>query len=844
LLGYQQTSEHFPTVVGEIKYTTFRNLLKQLGIFRWHACCIINEVCLKDKVFFPVVVGYRVEFAHNRKNIGSEKIQRIILKLSNGGDRMKMQSLKTLLYVVLCCMLAAGIGILSGCSGGSDGSQGPAGPAGANGTSGNNNSDVTLPLNSVPSATENLQAQITSAVVSTTTGSLVVTFKLLDEKGAPLDPRNLITAGGSCRFFVAQIDETGNYKNYITSGGLPTNDPASRPAAADAAASTAFAATTTSGVYTFTFSKIITTSTNPAYDPASTHTVVAQISRNIVSSKGVTLQQAVNPYINFRPDGNTVTVKREIAPVSACNECHGTLALHGGTRRDVSLCIVCHNPGVIDPKTGNTVDFKVMIHKIHMGKNLPSNKVGSHYTVQSSDFSTVVYPLRSGDSFTNNTPMDCAKCHKAGKDAKGNTYGANVDKWKTSANITNCPSCHDRTTFDLATTVTLTSGITSTTIAAVVHGGGAQDDTQCALCHDATVPASSYSGSYSVPAVHQLPETSTLNSNLTFSITQVEGAISGSTPTVHFTVKDGAGADYSLVGGGGSGTVADSATLVLSYMTGADYDNSAAQWVSGTTYVQAKTKTVSSTSVNPNGLKVGSEYVVSFGTVTVPAGAGVGTIAVYGKQGVTIPTNPATAHRSASQHITSILGSSIFSLYNFDRATGNPAAAASIRREVVSTAKCSSCHHFKLSFHSRLDTKICVMCHAPSLIYNTTEGYSGNLKDMIHGIHGAQASTTVFKSTEVAEFPNDSRNCTVCHISDPMAGLPLPSGTVGSLKSGTSTTALDGTRVLPTKAACMSCHEGAQPAAHADLNTSAGVESCSVCHATGTVLGNVHAPVR
>lgn len=752
---------------------------------------------------------------------------------------------RSLMHGVLCCMVVLSLGLLSGC-GGSDGAQGPAGPAG---TSGNNSSDATLPLNGVPSVTENLQAQITSAVVSTTTGSLVVTFKLLDEKGAPLDPRNLITAGGTCRFYVAQIDATGNYKNYIlTSVGLPTNDSGSSPSAADAAASTAFAATSEAGIYTFTFNKNITISTDPVYDPALTHTVAAQIGRKIVSSKGVTLQQAVNPFFNFRPDGNAVTVTREVVAISACNECHGTLIGHG-SRVEVALCILCHNPGVFDiktagKKTGNSLDLKQMVHKIHMGQKLPSNKAASHYTINGHEYTTVKYPSRSGDSFTNNTPINCVKCHKAGTDAKGNAYGANVDAWRTNASIANCTSCHDTTTFDLSTTVTLTSGTTATTLTATPHNGGAQDDTQCTLCHDGTTPASSYSGSYSVPAVHQLPETSTLSSNLTFSITQVEGAISGSTVTVHFTVKDGAGADYTLVGGGGSGTLADSATLLLSYTTGADYDNTAAEWIAAQRYVQAKRKDVSSTSVNPAPFRVGSEYVASFGTVTVPAGSGIGTIALYGKQGVTIPTNQATAHRTAAQHITSIFGAAPYSIYNFNLTTGAPVAAANGRREIVTMAKCNSCH-MKLNVHSRPDIKVCILCHAPSLLNTAAEGFSGNLKDMVHSIHGATTSTVIFKGMEPAEYPNDPRNCSVCHISDPMAGLPLPAGTAGSLITATTTTSLTGgTRVLPTQAACGSCHEGAATAAHADANTFGGVESCSVCHSNTSVLGNAHAPVR
>jgi len=72
--------------------------------------------------------------------------------------------------------------------------------------------------------------------------------------------------------------------------------------------------------------------------------------------------------------------------------------------------------------TGNTVDMKVMVHKIHYGPNLPSVKAGKPYQIigfgQSvADYSDVTFPQDI---------RNCTTCHKDTQQVKSASHGVDV----------------------------------------------------------------------------------------------------------------------------------------------------------------------------------------------------------------------------------------------------------------------------------------------------------------------------------------------------------------------------------------------------------------------------------
>ncbi len=718
--------------------------------------------------------------------------------------------------------------------------------------------DVSGPV----SADNNLQAEITGVTISS---APVVTFKLFDEKGAALDPAPLLATRG-IRFYIAQIKADGNYANYFGTTS-PSYDTAGKIAALGG------------GTYTYTFSRDIANTPNfggLVYDATKTHTAAIQVSRTIADTFGGTsFQQAKNVYFTFRPDGGAVTQTREVVATSNCNECHGKLAIHGGSRREVALCILCHNPGLT--VNGVSFDFKVMVHKIHMGEKLPGNAAaldigGFGYSIGSSSFAEVAYPLISGDSKATTTPMQCTKCHSAGTDINGRAFGRDVDKWKGNATIENCSTCHDTTTYDGSATINVADasqaagGFTPklTQVSAAPHTGGpGWTDNVCKACHPIELTGDN-AYKMSITGHHTLFEQSSLFTGLNFQILSVTGATAGSKPTVTFKITDGKGSSLSPAEAGSS------YSLKVGYFKATDYINDGMS-----NFGQPLTQALAAATANADG-----SYTITFATAIPASATGTGVVGLEGRRSYTIPATLKYPSRDVR-----VGGKSV--QYFFDLATGAQVTdPVKQRRVAVDEAKCLLCHG-RLSLHgsNRVNSvQQCVICHNPNATDKgqrpaiTVDGLaeqSINFKNMIHKIHtgdnldvsklplttGGAGYVIYGFGNSVNDFgkvryPRDRRDCLACHVEKkPLAyGLPLPAGTLGTTTAtgadANNAAADDNTRVPPMTATCISCHDRVFAINHATghvAGSGAGaVEGCTACHATGLLQGVdfAHKPIR
>jgi OmcA/MtrC family decaheme c-type cytochrome len=631
----------------------------------------------------------------------------------------------------------------------------------------------------------------------------VLDLSFTDDLNQPLDRLGQTTPGAlSLSFTLAWYNPaTRQYTSYITrtaTAAAPSKQigTTATQAATDSGGKFADLAT---GHATYTYNTALPAS----FDATKTHTIGIYATRNLTAQIGK--NYFANVEYDFRPDGNAVTEKWDkINQAASCNNCHDPLSAHGGARQDVKLCAQCHQPQSTDPDSGNTVDFKVMIHKIHDGNNLPSVKAGTPYQIigfgQSvNDFSTVAFPQNI---------LNCQNCHEG---TNPNAKPVQSTVYLTNPSRAACGSCHDN--------INWTTGAN--------HPAGAQaDDSACASCH---VPDSGQEFDASIKGAHVVPEKSKQLKGLSYTIVSATNLAAGKKPTVVFSIKN---ADGSAVDGSKLATFAPIFAGPTSSYT--------------TFFRESGVPSSSNTNVGVFDATAGTTTYTF--THALPANAG-GTWSIS-----------ADVYRNATlKHANGKADTSVreaaFNNVKYYAVTGS----VTPRRASVALTQCNTCHD-RLALHGgqRMNTEECVICHNPtnSDVANRPAAAgpveSISFQRLIHRIHSGEDLTQDFtvygfggsaNNFNEVRFPGDRKNCAKCHVGTAYT-LPLPTG-IDSV-----TTLRDYfTPQGPGTAACLGCHDNRDAAAHAYLNTTqfggtgTPAEACATCHGTGKdwAVDKVHA---
>jgi OmcA/MtrC family decaheme c-type cytochrome len=644
-----------------------------------------------------------------------------------------------------------------------------------------------------------LTITINSATIAAD-GTITATYTLTDPNGLPLDTTGATTPGPISLGYIAAVlpNNQEEYFAYTTK----VNAGLAQPGVDSGGVVT----TIGPGQYQYVFH----TKAPIGFDVTATHTIGIYASRVLtVFNLGTNYASAE---FNFVPNGAKVVKIHDIIKTASCNSCHDQLSWHGGRRRGIEMCVLCHTQQNIDTTTGGSLDLKVMIHEMHMGASLPSVIAGTPLIINGTDFSKVVFPADPGD------PRRCETCHSQ------TTGATQATAYLTNPTRAACGACHDDVNFATG----------------VNHPGGPQfDDNECATCH---IPQGEIDFDASIKGAHIAPTTSSLLSGLVVNITKVQNGTAGTAPVVSFTVVNTAGAGIPL-----------SKLGSISFtMAGPTTDYGYKSFGSNVTTPGYVTESASGATCDNNG---NCQYAF---THIVPA-ASTGTYAIGVEARRTEIVLPGTTSQLSIQY-----GAPNKVVYF--SVDGSPVVD---RRTVVQISNCNNCH-VALSLHGTLrnNTEYCVMCHNPS---NTDasvragatvaadkaalpQGINFNL--LVHRIHygiNMQAfnrtyvvvgfggshndfSSTLFPAMSPTGVATDTRNCSLCHVKSSEQNLPIGKNAVMDPQGPINP-------VQAVASACSGCHVDLPSASHFLANTTTLGESCTVCHSAGAAyaVDQVHA---
>ena len=616
-----------------------------------------------------------------------------------------------------------------------------------------------------------VKVKIVSAAIAKD-GTITARVNITDPKGLPLDRDGITTPGPVSMSLIAAYIPAGQ-KQYVsyTTTTLKASQPGNTNAAQIQAANDSGGTWTKNadGDYTYTFK----TKAPTTFDPKVTHAIGISANRNLTEFMTYDEWQAVaNDVYNFVPDGSPVKVTRSIVPTAVCNSCHDPMFGHGGSRITVELCILCHTPQTVNPDTLHSQDMPVLIHKIHMGKNLPSVKAGTPYRIWHrgnwSDFSDVGFPSGVDELKT------CEVCHQKAPQA---------DAYATAPSRAACGSCHDNVNF--------ATGQNHVNLPQVT-------DNECANCHK---PLGETEYDASIKGAHMVATRSRQLPGIVFTINGVDNAKPGQKPSVTFTALNKAGGPIEI-------SSMDMLNLVMTGPT-TDYNGYVSE--------DARKATLA-----------GGRYVYTF-TAALPANAaGSYAVGIEGYRNVTI--NPGTVNSLAVRDV------GFNQVFYFPVGGAKVAPRRQIVSQALcggchdklmlhggirqNVEYCVVCHNPTVT-----DSGVRKTGDIPESI---------NFKTLIHKIHTGSDLTTDFtvighggsvNNYNDVGYVGDRRDCEKCHLPGTY-DLPLPAGLINQ------TTPRDYlTTQGPATAACLSCHTTKAAASHAATMTSPTLgEACDACH--------------
>jgi OmcA/MtrC family decaheme c-type cytochrome len=763
--------------------------------------------------------------------------------------------------LVLVSFLLFSLGLF-GCEG-DEGDRGPAGPQGPLGEPGvgalsAESCDVchgsgdfvdVEEEHSVAVSQQVFDVEITSVSIPTSAPvQPVVTFTITDlETGLPVTG---LTSGAS--FTVAKLvpgtngDASGDWQSYINR----TEDSAIQ---GNTENNGSFAEVG-GGIYTYTFANDLSAITTPlavTFEPTLTHRVGVQLTGDLEDDDDT---------FDVVPSGGALST-RDIAATESCNNCHLRLALHGNGRYSVPFCATCHNPGTTDAESGNVVDLKVMIHKIHRGESLPSVEAGGRYFISGfnnneHDYSTVAWP-----GYPIGEPQDCTACHFGGTFTTKPvtdftaTQTTDGDLWATNPTREACGSCHDDVNFDTGEN----------------HEGGIQTtNANCTVCHPPTGTRTTVIAP--VVTVHNIFQLQAA-ADFQFNIDGTSFDAASRTLTINFSVTDpqpgdgvtdpASGSNWNILTdapftvGGGASRLAIDVGWDPQELTNTGSGNVPAQPIS------INPLSGSSTQATDNG---DGTFTVS---TSIPEGVNSVRLAIEGHPAVvdnSDPDGPVTQRIPVTTAIADV----------------NTGADPTARRQVVDVMNnCNRCHG-TLSLHGNNrtnDAGLCVICHNPNATDidrrpatldsdsdGTFDDFSAvgtdnkreqpiDFKNMIHAIHaGGQNAVDPagdsfgFRETGIAVY-GFSRNavdysgvrwpamfegstedslsqCQMCHV-DATYTVPLadevlattvqtadPSLTTQADIDAALETPDDDLNITRTAAVCSACHDSSSAQGH------------------------------